>query len=232
MRRPGPEISRNGWRFRSGWAPGGTPPTGYRAERIEDGSKRDGQPRLVAKWVVDEEKAEQAEQAFAMCAAGCSYNAIHAATDLLRTKQSNWSMSCNRVYRGILKLGAEEFPGALPALGGRGDVCGGAGPVDASARGGREGAPAGIEVPAVRTPGVLTSENFQRLLAKMRTALAALTVTDALRWLEGEMRLLRRAESICADVRLRTARDLGSRAGFGGVYSATDSTPKGVRFLR
>ena len=100
----------------AGYAPGGTPPTGYRAERVEAGLKRDGQPRLVAKWVVDEEKAEKVKQAFAMCAAGCSYNEIHAATDLLRSKQSYWSMFRNRSYLGILKFGKEEFPGALPAL--------------------------------------------------------------------------------------------------------------------
>ena len=100
----------------AGYAPGGTPPTGYRAERIEAGLKRDGQPRLVAKWVVDEEKAEKVKQAFAMCAAGYSYEEIHAATDLLRSKPSYWSMFRNRTYLGILKFGAEEFPGALPAL--------------------------------------------------------------------------------------------------------------------
>ena len=89
---------------------------GIALERIEAGLKRDGQPRLVAKWVVDEAKAEKVKQAFAMCAAGCSYNEIHAATALLRTKQSYWSMFRNRTYLGILKFGAEEFPGALPAL--------------------------------------------------------------------------------------------------------------------
>ena len=99
----------------AGYAPGGTPPTGHRVERIEAGLKRDGQPRLVAKGVVDEEKAEKVKQAFAMCAAGCSYNEIPAATDLLRTKQSYWSMFRNRSYLGILKFGAEALPGALPA---------------------------------------------------------------------------------------------------------------------
>ena len=66
--------------------------------------------------MVDEEKAEKVMQASAMCAAGCSYNEIYAATDLLRTKQSYWSMFRNRSYLGILKFGAEEFPGALPVL--------------------------------------------------------------------------------------------------------------------
>ena len=39
---------------------------------------------------------------------------------------------------------------------------------------------------------VLTPENFQRLLAKMRAALADPTVTDEMRRLEGEMSRLRR----------------------------------------
>jgi hypothetical protein len=100
----------------AGYAPAGTPPTGYRAERIESGVKRDSQPRLVAKWVVDEAKPEKVKQGFVVCAAGYSYEEIQAATDLLRSTPSYWSMFRNRTYLGILKFGAEEFPGALPAL--------------------------------------------------------------------------------------------------------------------
>ena len=238
----------------AGYAPGGTPPTGYRAERIEAGLKRDGQPRLVAKWVVDEAKAEKVKQAFAMCAAGYSYEEIHAATDLLRSKPSYWSMFRNRTYLGILKFGAEEFPGALPALVDaatfeavqarmthrqeaagkarrRGSeyllsgllVCGRCGAAMVGGRNGQReergirlaGGTTGAEgssgwgpPPAMRRmwrptrwsslvvntvlDRVLTPENFQRLLAKMRAALADPTVTDEMRRLEGEMSRLRR----------------------------------------
>ena len=40
---------------RKGYAPGGFPPRGYRAEPVEIGKRRDGKPRIVARWVEDPE---------------------------------------------------------------------------------------------------------------------------------------------------------------------------------
>ena len=207
----------------------------------------------MAKWVVDEAKAEKVRQAFAMCAAGYSYEEIHAATALLRSKPSYWSMFRNRTYLGILKFGAEEFPGALPALVDtttfeavqarmthrqeaagkarrRGSeyllsgllVCGRCGAAMVGGRNGqreergaacwrhyrcggqqRLGA-ASCDAPYVAADEVeslvvntvldrvLTVENFQRLLTKIRAALADPAVADELRRLEGEMSRLRR----------------------------------------
>ena len=116
--------------------------------------KRDGQPRLVAKWVVDEAKAEKVKLAFTMCATGCSYNEIHAATDLLRSKPSYWSMFRNRTYLGILKFGAEEFPGALPALADAATFEAVQARLTTSGKRRQEGAAAGIGIPVVRAAGV------------------------------------------------------------------------------
>jgi len=100
----------------AGLAPGGRPPIGYRAERVPAGNRRDGKERLAARWVIDEAVAPRVRQAFQMAAQGASYEEIHRAVNLLGAKESYASMLRNRTYLGILKLGAEEFPGHLPPL--------------------------------------------------------------------------------------------------------------------
>jgi site-specific DNA recombinase len=100
----------------AGYAPGGTPPRGYRAEQVAAGVRRDGKPKLVPRWVVDPETGPRVTQAFTLFAGGASYAEIHAATRLYSANSSYVSMLRNRSYLGILKFGAEEFPGALPPL--------------------------------------------------------------------------------------------------------------------
>lgn len=100
----------------AGYAPGGTPPRGYRAERVEAGLRRDGKPKVVSRWVVDPETAPRVTLAFTLFANGASYAETHAATRLYAALSCYASMLRNRSYLGILKLGAEEFPGRLPAL--------------------------------------------------------------------------------------------------------------------
>jgi DNA invertase Pin-like site-specific DNA recombinase len=99
-----------------GYAPGGTPPVGYKAAPVAIGVKRDGQPRLVARWLIDPVSAPRVRQAFAMFAAGYSYAEIHAATALHRSRVSYSSMVRNRTYLGRLKFGAEEFAGLEPLV--------------------------------------------------------------------------------------------------------------------
>jgi site-specific DNA recombinase len=101
----------------AGYAPGGTPPTGYVAERVQRGTHRDGTPRMAARWLPDPEVAPRVSEAFRLLAAGRTYQEIAAICRLpLHSKASYWSMFRNRTYLGILKLGEEEFPDALPAL--------------------------------------------------------------------------------------------------------------------
>lgn len=100
----------------AGYAPPGTPPTGYLAERIQWGTKRDGTPRFAARWVVDPEKAPLVRQSFMLWATGHSIPAIHAATRLLGSVGSYATLLRNRSYLGIAKFGQEEFENHHPAL--------------------------------------------------------------------------------------------------------------------
>lgn len=100
----------------AGYAAGGTPPRGYLAEPVAAGLRRDGKPKMVARWVIDEATAPRVTQAFGLFAQGASYAEIHAATRLYTSDGCYASMLRNRTYLGILKFGAEEFPGRLPAL--------------------------------------------------------------------------------------------------------------------
>jgi hypothetical protein len=52
-----------------GFAPPGTAPTGYIAERVQWSAKRDGSPRYARKWVEDPDKGPRVRQAFQMWAA-------------------------------------------------------------------------------------------------------------------------------------------------------------------
>lgn len=99
-----------------GNAPGGTPPVGYRAEKVQRGTRRDGSPRIVSRWVIDEERAPRVRQAFTMFAAGHSYAEIDAATHLYKSLSCYKSMISNRTYLGIYKVGDEEIAGRLSAI--------------------------------------------------------------------------------------------------------------------
>jgi site-specific DNA recombinase len=100
----------------AGYAPGGTPPTGYRAEKVVIGHKRDGSPRTVSRWLIDPATGPRVTRAFALAAQGATYGEIHAEVNLLGAKESYVSLFRNRSYLGILKLGAEEFTGHLEPL--------------------------------------------------------------------------------------------------------------------
>lgn len=100
----------------AGYAPGGTPPRGYLAEPVVAGIRRDGKPKVVARWVVDPEVGPRVTQAFQLFANGASYAEIHTATRLYTANASYASLLRNRSYLGILKFGAEEFPDMLPPL--------------------------------------------------------------------------------------------------------------------
>jgi len=100
----------------AGYAPGGTPPRGYLAEPVTAGIRRDGKPKIVARWVMDPELGPRVSQAFRLFADGASYAEIHAATRLYKSDSCYASMLRNRSYLGVLKFGSEEFPDMIPAL--------------------------------------------------------------------------------------------------------------------
>jgi site-specific DNA recombinase len=99
-----------------GYAPGGFPPRGYLAEKVQIGVKRDGQPRIVSQWVVDPELGPRVRQAFEMRAAGASYKQIHEATQAMGTYGSYVTMFRNRTYLGIRKCGEMEVEDAHEPL--------------------------------------------------------------------------------------------------------------------
>ena len=79
-------------------------------------TRRDGKPKVVARWVVDPETAPKITAAFTLFAGGASYAEIDAATRLYNSNGSYVSMLRNRSYLGVLKFGAEEFPNMIPPL--------------------------------------------------------------------------------------------------------------------
>ena len=100
----------------AGCATAGKPPTGYLAERVNIGTKRDGSPRLASKWVVDPEKRERVLRVFEMYAAGHSYPEIHVATGLFKSPSCLSSVLRNVAYVGTARFGDERFPDHHPAL--------------------------------------------------------------------------------------------------------------------
>lgn len=99
-----------------GYAPGGFPPRGYLAKQVQVGAKRDGRPHMVTLWVPDPDIAPRVRQAFAMRAAGASFQEIHEATQVLGTHGSYVTMFRNRTYLGIRKCGDTEVEGAHEPL--------------------------------------------------------------------------------------------------------------------
>jgi len=67
---------------RQGYSSGGFPPRGYRAEKFEVGTKRNGKPQFATRWVPDPEWAAKVQQAFSLRAEGASFAEIRAQTGL------------------------------------------------------------------------------------------------------------------------------------------------------
>src|SRR3990172_66731 len=103
---------------RQGFAPGGVPPRGYKAEPVIIGHKRNGQPRKVSRWVEDPDLWEVCKLAWAMMSEGKGYRAIAEATGgkVYKSKGCWATFFRNKTYLGILKGGDEEFEAAIPAM--------------------------------------------------------------------------------------------------------------------
>ncbi len=101
---------------RQGYAPGGFPPRGYKAEQVVLGTKNNGKPHIVSRWIVDPEKVQAVRLAWEMRAQGASYKDIHEATRVFGAKNSYASMFRNKTYLGIRKCGELEIEDAHEAL--------------------------------------------------------------------------------------------------------------------
>ena len=99
-----------------GYAPGGFPPRGYKAERVQVGTKRNGEPRYNSKWVVDERLRDKVTMAWQMAADSASYREIHRATNLFKNATCYNAFFQNKTYIGIRKCGQVEVPGAHEPL--------------------------------------------------------------------------------------------------------------------
>ena len=102
--------------LRQGFAFGGRPPVGYRAERVAAGTKINGDARYSVRWVIDEAKAPAVRRAFAMYIDGYAITQIHEATHLLGIVPSYTWMFNNPTYIGTLRYGDNEFPGVIEAI--------------------------------------------------------------------------------------------------------------------
>lgn len=100
----------------AGYAPGGSAPTGYKAVPVEIGKRRDGRARVAARWVVDPDVGPKVTEAFRLAADGLPYEDILRQTGLPIKKSSLRSLLINRTYLGVIKFGAEEFPGLEPLV--------------------------------------------------------------------------------------------------------------------
>jgi len=101
-----------------GFAPGGTPPRCYLAEKVQVGEKRDGTLRIVSRWIPDPELGELGQLAWKLRAEGKSYLDIQKATNgRLYNSTGSWnSFFANESYLGIGKCGDEKIPDHHPAL--------------------------------------------------------------------------------------------------------------------
>jgi site-specific DNA recombinase len=84
---------------KAGFAPG-TPPKGYKRVPVEIGLKRDGKPRMVAKWERDPDLWDAVIQAWTMRADNKSYREIQEATRLYSSVNSWNTFFKNRTYLG------------------------------------------------------------------------------------------------------------------------------------
>ena len=105
-------------RVRAGFSSGGFPPRGYLAKQEILGTKRNNQPRIGSRWVVDPDLGPLASLAFRLRLEGKSLREITKATqESLYQNNNSWTTFFrNRAYLGIGKCGNLEVPDHHPAL--------------------------------------------------------------------------------------------------------------------
>jgi len=94
----------------------GTPPRGFKRDPITIGTRRDGSPHVVSRWVPDPDMWDLCQLAWQMRAEGHSIDAIHAATHLFNSKNSYTTFFRNRLYLGELHFGNLIIPDYAPPM--------------------------------------------------------------------------------------------------------------------
>jgi site-specific DNA recombinase len=103
---------------RQGFSCGGRTPTCFLSEKVTIGMKRNGEPRVVSRWIPDPDKWELGQLAFRLRRQGKPFKALMEATGgrLFKTKNSWTDFFTNKSYIGIGKCGELEIPNHHPAM--------------------------------------------------------------------------------------------------------------------
>ena len=94
----------------------GHPPPGFKREPISVGRHRDGSPRKLARWVIDEDLAPTIRAIWQMRAEGCPVESIHARYHLFNARNSYTAFFKNRLYIGELCYAGAVIPDYSPAI--------------------------------------------------------------------------------------------------------------------
>lgn len=87
----------------------GSPPTGFKRERVVIGRHRDGDPRVAHRWIPDPELAPRILKAFQMRASGATLGQIHGETHVLGSINSYATFWPNKIYIGTLEFGDQVY---------------------------------------------------------------------------------------------------------------------------
>lgn len=83
----------------------GTPPMGFKREKVIISQHRDGEPHIAHRWIPDPDKTALIRQAWKLRAGGRTYREIAEKTNLFRSKNSYVSFFRNPLYIGRLEYG-------------------------------------------------------------------------------------------------------------------------------
>jgi len=94
----------------------GNPPRGFIRQEITIGTRVDGRPHVLHKWVPDPELVPIVRTAFEMRARGASYKEIHDRCRLFTRIGSYTTFFTNRLYMGELRYGPVTIPDYCPPM--------------------------------------------------------------------------------------------------------------------
>jgi DNA invertase Pin-like site-specific DNA recombinase len=91
---------------------GGYPPPGFVREPFEIGTRRDGRPHMVARWIPDPDPDIRAiiRLAWQMRADGATGADVDRQTHLYQTVRGYYRFFCNALYKGELRFSDHIFP--------------------------------------------------------------------------------------------------------------------------
>lgn len=98
-----------------GLVPCGKPPFGYKNERVQYGTNRDGTPRTAPRWVIDPVRQAQVALAWSMRLQGHSYLSINRQTKLYANGTRLADFFRNKAYMGTLEWAGRQYENFLPA---------------------------------------------------------------------------------------------------------------------